>query len=1184
MFRSRSAPGAGARLAAGLLATSGLLLGGAALPDPAAAAAAATSTTAGTAAHSATMATFYVSPSGDDRSTGTTPAQAVRTPQRAQQLVRAVDGTMTGDVQVVLANGTYRLDQPLTLDARDSGSNGHRVLWTAAPGATPVLSGGQRVSGWRQTAPGSTIWSAPVPAGLDTRQLYVNGVRAQRASGPVPVALTATATGYTASADTLAHWRNPSDIEFVYTGGDGMWSLRTGGQGSWTEPRCPIASVSGTTITMAQPCWDNSNKRVMRTDNSGRTVNLVGPESLGNSERPAYVENAYELLTQPGQWYLDRTAHTVYYIPRAGEKLTQADVEAPVLQTLVSGQGTAAAPVHDIGFTGIQFSYATWLTPSTPEGFSEIQADYTVTGATGYATQGLCQFIAGGTCPYGDWTQLPGNVSFSHDTGISFERDAFEHLGAAGLALGDGTHDATVRGSVFTDISGNGLELGGVDQPTATGADQTDGNRILDNHLYSLPVEYHGGVAIDVGYAADTLISHNQIDHTAYTGISLGWGGWPDKIGQAATANFSHDNTVSDNLITDPMQVLSDGGGIYTQGITGPTLASGEHLTGNVITGALGHGHTLYCDNGCTNWTADGNVLVGNENDWGARHTDYRPGATGDDPLAITGNYWQQGDADSSSKNVTVAGNHVIASIAQAPKAITSAAGIEPAYRDVLGARTPAGVPEPPTQTAAFATDGSAHVDWNPSMVDHGAAVASYTVTAQPGGEHVTVTAAQFQVPGYAVLSGLTDGTAYTFTVTARNAHGDSAASLPTAPVTPAVRTAAVPGVPTAVAAKPGDGTAGLSWNPPASVGSSPVTGYTVRTPGRAPVHVTGHTYLWATSSRNIFTVLGGLSNARSYTFQITADNAAGSSAPVGVTVVPGPTTACTGAALTLTPTGQLAAPGSTVTVAGTLSNGCGSALTGAQLTLIAPTGYTVGNTAHRLGRLAAGATANAAWKVTVPADATGSGQLLVLAQFDQGGQHQGLRATSQVAVPAASLAAAFDNVGVTDDSATAAGNLDGSGSSYSAQALAAAGVTPGTALSHGGVSFSWPGAASGRPDNVVAQGQPIDLTGSGTTLGFLAAGTSGAGAGTGEIVYTDGSTQSYTVTVPDWYATPPAGSDVAIATAYRNRAGNVQQVHATNVYYTGVPLTAGKTVAMVVLPAPTPASGALHVFALAVS
>jgi len=122
----------------------------------------------------------------------------------------------------------------------------------------------------------------------------------------------------------MASGKNPTGIEFVYTGGNSIWSEHSEGLGSWTEPRCPIASIQGTTITMAQPCWDNSTNRVM-LPNGARTANLVGPMSVG--KRPEYVENAYELLGTPGQWYFDRPARTLYYVPRSGENMHTADVE-----------------------------------------------------------------------------------------------------------------------------------------------------------------------------------------------------------------------------------------------------------------------------------------------------------------------------------------------------------------------------------------------------------------------------------------------------------------------------------------------------------------------------------------------------------------------------------------------------------------------------------------------------------------------------------------------------------------------------------------------------------------------------------------------------------------------------------------------------------------------------------------
>src|SRR5881227_1474865 len=143
-----------------------------------------------TAAHAATMATVFVSPSGDDANDGGAASRPVRTPGRAQQLVRGLTAHQTGDIRVELATGTYRLTAPLQLDARDSGTGGFAVTWAAASGARPVLSGGVPVTGWTRVDAAKNLWSAPVPAGLNTRQLYVNGNRATRATGSAPVTLT----------------------------------------------------------------------------------------------------------------------------------------------------------------------------------------------------------------------------------------------------------------------------------------------------------------------------------------------------------------------------------------------------------------------------------------------------------------------------------------------------------------------------------------------------------------------------------------------------------------------------------------------------------------------------------------------------------------------------------------------------------------------------------------------------------------------------------------------------------------------------------------------------------------------------------------------------------------------------------------------------------------------------------
>jgi hypothetical protein len=633
---------------------------------------------------------FYVSPTGKAGNPGTE-AAPVQTVQQAQALVRTVNQGMTADVTVYLENGFYRMTSPLTLTPADSGMNGHNVVWTNAPDARPVLAGSVQITGWAPMSSGSPIWVAQAPKGLQTRQLYVNGVRAAIAHGSLPAALTGQdSTGYSGGGSTMAAWRNPSgaspELTFVYQGG----------LGAWTDPSCPVAGFDGAAVEMAQPCWTNSTDRAGSFPD-GRAYNLVGRSGI--TEQPTSVQNAFQFLSAstPGQWFLDQGSSKIYYVPEPGQTMSSADVEAPVLQQLVTGSGTASDPVQHIVFSGIQFSYATWLGDTfqgqgSTNGFSEIQANYQVTGPDGAAAQGLCHVppasYTEGTCPYGAWTQIPGNISFTDDQHIQFLYDAFVHLGAAGITLGDGSQDDTVRGDVITDTSGNALQLGNVDMPTATGSAQTSGNTITDNYIFDTPVEFLGGIGIDSGYTASDSITHNQIDGTPYTAISQGWGGWPDKEAEAPQPNFSQGNSISDNLIFNIMQVLSDGGGIYTQGITGTSLANGELVSGNVIHNQVDEGHAIYTDNGCTFETISGNGIYDLGSDvvaWASRHHDYEPGATTtDDPTTLTGNYWEDGSANGSSDGVTLSGNVAITSPSQIPASITGNAGLQSAYDFLL--------------------------------------------------------------------------------------------------------------------------------------------------------------------------------------------------------------------------------------------------------------------------------------------------------------------------------------------------------------------------------------------------------------------------------------------------------------------------------------------------------------------
>jgi hypothetical protein len=184
-------------------------------------------------------------------------------------------------------------------------------------------------------------------------------------------------------------------------------------------------------------------------------------------------------------------------------------------------------------------------------------------------------------------------------------------------------------------------------------------------------------------------------------------------------------------------------------------------------------------------------------------------------------------------------------------------------------------------------------------------------------------------------------------------------------------------------------------------------------------------------------------------------------------------------------------------------------------------------------------------------------------------------------------LAASFNNVGITADTNTAPGDFDGNGYSFSETALTGAKAGPGASITSSGVTFTFPNVSPGVSDNTVAENQIITMSGSGT-LGFLLTSSYGPTSGTGTITYTDGTTQSYTLSSADWWSsTPASGSALAVSTATQNRQGNTSASQSSDIFSETVPLAAGKTIASVQLPAGNPAasgSPALHIFAIATS
>jgi predicted alpha-1,2-mannosidase len=221
---------------------------------------------------------------------------------------------------------------------------------------------------------------------------------------------------------------------------------------------------------------------------------------------------------------------------------------------------------------------------------------------------------------------------------------------------------------------------------------------------------------------------------------------------------------------------------------------------------------------------------------------------------------------------------------------------------------------------------------------------------------------------------------------------------------------------------------------------------------------------------------------------------------------------------------------------------------------------------------------------------AEGSYRIPVTFRAAGGAELRAATLTVLVAEPG-SLRAAFNNVGLSPDDNTGVANFDLVGWSYSADALADAGVTPGGTVVVDGLRYQWPGVAVGDPDNVIVSGQTVQLPNAppgAAGLGLLGSATNGRASGPLLITYTDGSTQTAEVGFSDW--TLGGGGDpisygnrVAARMPYRNVTSGGSQNITTYLFATApVPLQAGKQVRSVTLPADVD-GGVFHVFAVAV-
>ncbi|WP_246291737.1 RICIN domain-containing protein [Lentzea indica] len=559
---------------------------------------------------SAATTTLYASPSG----TGTTcSASEPCGLAAAQAAVRSLNSSMSGDIVVQLADGVYRLAQPLRFTAADSGNNGYRVLWQAAPSARPVISGARAVTGWSVADAGKNIWRANIGAGVDSRQLYVNGAIATRARTQVNRAdFTFTDTGMRFSNSALNYLNNLANQNRV----------EVESVNSFTDRYSPVQSIAGNFLTMQQPAWNN---------------NTFGYDTLSKPHRagPLYLANAYEFLDAQGEWYINPSAGALYYIPLAGQNMNNVNVELPVLQSLVNVGGTYDAPARNITFGGITFTGTSWLGPSSNQGFADQQTGAYMAGNQNWppdrinsCQQGCAQFEA--VRPH--WSQMPAAVQVSAASGITFTESGFFNLGQTAIGIGNdanahasgvglGASGITVTKSEIARNSAGGIVVGGVRADAHHPSDQRMVNRDITvsyNRIHDLGIEYRGNVSVLNTYVSTATVAHNEVYNMPYSGLSLGYGWGANDAGGSnhyanrglynyqprySTPTTASNNKLINNYVHDVMQQMTDGGCIYTLAWNPNAEISGNYCL------RTGGWFGLYFDEGSKYYRATGNVF-----------------------------------------------------------------------------------------------------------------------------------------------------------------------------------------------------------------------------------------------------------------------------------------------------------------------------------------------------------------------------------------------------------------------------------------------------------------------------------------------------------------------------------------------------------------------------------------------